>query len=106
MHPRPGPAYDHPMRIRKLRPIVDRWKMQDARRAAGESRTTAAAKLDVSPSAINSYEQGRSDPSARVLIQMAWLYGVPAETMCRTRQQVADELDEQEDTALAARTAP
>ena len=87
------------MRTRKMAPIVDRWKMQAARRAAGISRTAAAVKLEVSASAINGYEQGRSDPSARVLVQMAWLYGTTVESLCRTPAEVAAELQARDDPA-------
>lgn len=76
--------------------------MMTARRKAKVSRRDAAEKLGVSESAINAYEQGRSDPSARVLVMMAWLYRVRIERLVRPREAIQAEYDETAETAAPA----
>jgi transcriptional regulator with XRE-family HTH domain len=82
--------------------------MMAARRAAGIRRLHAAQALGVTESAINGYEQGRTDPSASVLVMMAWLYKTRVEKLCRPRDQVlaeaAEVLAADDDDVLAART--
>ena len=46
------------------------------RREAGLNQAELAERLQVSPSAIGMYEQGRRDPSADTLVTMAQLFGV------------------------------
>ena len=46
------------------------------RRAAGLSQGQLAQHLQVSPSAIGMYEQGRREPSADILVAMARTFGV------------------------------
>ncbi len=46
------------------------------RRSAGWSQTELARKIGVSPSAVGMYEQGRREPSAEILVQLAGLFGV------------------------------
>lgn len=72
-------------------PVTDGRKIMTARRAAGFNRATAAARLGVSESAVNRYEQGRTDPSAAVLLMMAWLYRTTVEKLCRPRAEVLAE---------------
>ncbi|MCL2732312.1 MAG: helix-turn-helix transcriptional regulator [Actinomycetia bacterium] len=81
------------MRQRNMKPAVDRWKMQDARRRAGYSRPGAAEALGITVSSVNAYEQGRTDPSLRIILQMAWLYRTSVEKLCRSRAEITAELD-------------
>ena len=46
------------------------------RREAGLNQAELAERLQVSPSAIGMYEQGRREPSADTLVAMAQLFGV------------------------------
>jgi len=46
------------------------------RREAGWSQAELARQLQVSPSAIGMYEQGRREPSAAILVSMSQLFGV------------------------------
>ena len=46
------------------------------RKQAGMSQLQLAQKLNVGPSAIGMYEQGRRTPALDILIQMAKLFGV------------------------------
>jgi DNA-binding XRE family transcriptional regulator len=68
--------------------ITDPSAMRAAREAAGMRRETVAEALGVSHSAIVAYERGISDPSARVLIGLARLYGVSAESLCTDGEAV------------------
>ena len=46
------------------------------RREAGFSQAQLAAILQISPSAMGMYEQGRREPSVQILVQMASALGV------------------------------
>lgn len=46
------------------------------RRSAGWSQAELARKLQVSPSAVGMYEQGRREPSAAILVSMSQVFGV------------------------------
>lgn len=46
------------------------------RRDAGWSQAELAQRLQVSPSAIGMYEQGRREPSAATLVAMSQVFGV------------------------------
>ena len=46
------------------------------RRAAGMSQGELAKKLQVSPSAVGMYEQGRREPSAETLVALSRLFHV------------------------------
>ena len=46
------------------------------RRQAGMNQAELAQRLKISPSAIGMYEQGRREPSADMLVEMAALFGV------------------------------
>lgn len=46
------------------------------RRSAGMSQAELARKLRISPSAVGMYEQGRREPSADILVNMAQVFGV------------------------------
>ena len=60
------------------------------RRQCGMSQQQLAARLDVSTSAVGMYEQGRREPSAILLVQMARLFGVSTDyllTGCASQPQ-------------------
>lgn len=46
------------------------------RRSSGMSQAVLANQLQVSPSAVGMYEQGRREPSAETLVAMARIFGV------------------------------
>ena len=46
------------------------------RRAKGWSQSELAQQLQVSPSAIGMYEQGRREPASEVLVALSRLFGV------------------------------
>ena len=46
------------------------------RRAAGWNQAELAQRLRISPSAVGMYEQGRREPSADMLVQIARVLGV------------------------------
>lgn len=46
------------------------------RRSAGFSQAELAKQLQISPSAVGMYEQGRREPSAQLLVDMARSFGV------------------------------
>ena len=46
------------------------------RREAGLNQAELAQRLQISPSAVGMYEQGRREPSADTLVAMAQLFGV------------------------------
>lgn len=46
------------------------------RRQAGISQLTLAKRLNVSPSTVGMYEQGRREPSGECLVTLAELFGV------------------------------
>ena len=46
------------------------------RRASGWNQAELAKQLRISPSAVGMYEQGRREPSAQMLVQMAKVLGV------------------------------
>ena len=46
------------------------------RRAAGWSQAELAQRLQISPSAVGMYEQGRREPAAQMLAELAELFGV------------------------------
>lgn len=49
------------------------------RRQAGMNQAELARKLQVSPSAVGMYEQGRREPSAQTLLEIAGVFGVSVE---------------------------
>lgn len=46
------------------------------RRHAGLSQAELAAQLQISPSAMGMYEQGRREPSSQTLVALARMFGV------------------------------
>jgi transcriptional regulator with XRE-family HTH domain len=72
-------------------PVVNGPALMAARRKAGYNRAGVAEKLGVSESAVARYEQGRIDPSAAVLLLMAFYYRTTVEKLCRPRAEVLAE---------------
>jgi transcriptional regulator with XRE-family HTH domain len=66
------------------------------RRHAGLSQAELAQKLQISPSAIGMYEQGRREPSTQTLVVLARLFGVSTDYL------LTGEPAEQERAGLAA----
>lgn len=64
------------------------------RRQANLSQSELARRLQVSPSAIGMYEQGRREPSLETLVQMSRIFGVTLDYLA-TGQML-----EHENTAL------
>lgn len=65
------------------------------RRNRGMSQQQLAAYLDVSPSAVGMYEQGRREPSGRLLVQLARMFGVSTDyllTGCATQPRDLQQL--------------
>ena len=63
------------------------------RRQAGMSQAELARRLKLSPSAVGMYEQGRREPSADTLVEMAGALGVSVDFLLtgRTREPAEDD---------------
>lgn len=55
------------------------------RRSAGWSQAELARRLQVSPSAVGMYEQGRREPSAATLVAMSQVFGVSTDYLLTGR---------------------
>lgn len=64
------------------------------RKKAGMSQLQLAKKLNVSPSAIGMYEQGRRMPAIDILIQMALLFGVSLDYLITGSEKLNSITDE------------
>ena len=62
--------------------IIDPSKMRAAREAADLRREVVAIRIGKSFHTIVAYESGHAMPPGDVLITLARLYGVPAESLC------------------------
>lgn len=73
------------------------------RRAQGWSQLELARQLQVSPSAVGMYEQGRREPAAEVLVQMARVFGVTVDYLLTGEVNVAgrEQIDYVMNTTLA-----
>ena len=56
-------------------------KIQKLRKQAGLSQGELAKQLNISPSAIGMYEQGRREPSIEILLSIAKLFGVTVDAL-------------------------
>ena len=65
------------------------------RKRAGMSQLQLANKLNIGPSAIGMYEQGRRTPSVELLINMANLFGVSLDYLITGIEMSAFTADEQ-----------
>lgn len=57
------------------------------RRAAGMSQAQLAQKLQISASAVGMYEQGRREPSAEILVELAKIFGVSTDYLLTGKQE-------------------
>lgn len=64
------------------------------RKKAGMSQLQLAQKLNVSPSAVGMYEQGRRMPAIDILIQMAALFGVSLDYLITGSEKLNSITDE------------
>lgn len=62
------------------------------RRAAGLSQGELAEHLQVSPSAVGMYEQGRREPSAELLVAMADIFQVTVDYLLTGRTAPQEQL--------------
>ena len=63
------------------------------RRDAGLSQAELAGRLQISPSALGMYEQGRREPSAQMLVALAQVLGVSTDYLL-TGIPAPDRMDE------------
>ena len=66
------------------------------RKGAGWSQTELASRLGVSPSAVGMYEQGRREPSAQTLLQIAQVLGVSVDYLISGRVPEAGDFSPEE----------
>ena len=64
------------------------------RRAAGWNQAELAGKLRISPSAVGMYEQGRREPSAQTLVDLAKVFGVSVDYLLTGEGSESPELME------------
>ena len=67
------------------------------RRSAGMSQAQLAQKLKISASAVGMYEQGRREPSAEILVEIAKIFHVTTDYLLTGKQE--PEQKETTDTA-------
>ena len=79
-------------------------RIQQIRLEYGLSQEELAEKLEVSPSAVGMYEQGRREPSTGVLLRMSELFGVtvdyllkgvPEEAGTQAMEAILDQMQDQ-----------
>lgn len=63
------------------------------RKRAGMSQLQLASKLNIGPSAIGMYEQGRRTPSIGLLIDMANLFGVSLDYLITGKEHTGSAAD-------------
>ena len=82
------------------------------RRAKGWSQSELARRLQVSPSTVGMYEQGRREPAAEVLVAISELFGVTVDYLltgrltaegCNFAQKALDTALEETELRLAKR---
>lgn len=82
------------------------------RRAKGWSQSELARRLQVSPSAVGMYEQGRREPAAEVLVSLSELFGVTVDYLltgkvtpesCESAQKAFDAMLQEAQVRLAKR---
>ena len=65
------------------------------RKASGMSQSQLAKKLNVGPSAVGMYEQGRRTPSVDILIEMANIFEVSLDYLVTGRETLKSITDEE-----------
>ena len=63
------------------------------RQEAGYSQAELAHRLKISPSAVGMYEQGRREPAAQTLLDMAQVFGVSVDFLLTGKVQTPTEGD-------------
>ena len=82
------------------------------RRAKGWSQGELAKKLEVSPSAVGMYEQGRREPSNGVLLRLSELFGVTVDYLLTGKpenpgtQAIETVLDQMQDQLSGRKNRP
>ena len=56
-------------------------RLHQQRRNIGLTQLQLARELNISPSAVGMYEQGRREPSIEILLSIAKLFGVTVDTL-------------------------
>ena len=74
------------------------------RRSAGFSQAELAKQLQISPSAVGMYEQGRREPSAQLLVDMARSFGVTTDYLLTGGSLHPDSAIEVQLSAITIRT--
>ena len=64
------------------------------RKASGMSQSQLAEKLNIGPSAVGMYEQGRRTPAVDILIEMANLFGVSLDYLVTGTETLISTTDE------------
>ena len=74
------------------------------RRDRGWSQTQLASQLAISTSAVGMYEQGRREPSAQLLVEIARVFGVSTDFLLTGKASAMDKVDMEQllDARLAA----
>lgn len=74
------------------------------RREAGMNQSELAARLQISPSAVGMYEQGRREPSADTLVAMAQVFHVSVDYLLTGKASDSElsELDQMLSSRIAA----
>ena len=62
------------------------------RRSAGMSQAELAHRLQVSPSTVGMYEQGRREPSGETLVSLAALFGVTTDYLLTGKPSTAQDV--------------
>lgn len=68
-------------------------RIASLRRQAGMSQAALARRLQISPSAVGMYEQGRREPSVDTLVTMAEVFGVTTDFLLTGKATTAAEED-------------
>ena len=63
------------------------------RKAAGMSQSQLAKKLNIGPSAVGMYEQGRRTPAVDILIKMANLFEVSLDYLITGKEATSERAD-------------
>lgn len=61
--------------------MTNGYKLRQIRQEKGMSQAEVAFRLDTTQQQYNKYETGKQDPSARVIIALAEIYGVTTDEL-------------------------
>ena len=71
------------------------------RKERGLSQSDLAQLLKISPSAVGMYEQGRREPSAQLLVDMAQIFGVSTDYLLTGQARTQEESETLEQLLLS-----